>query len=67
MTDKDTGPIKFPNQTTLYINVTELTQNQRHELFKYAMSLPGFTGFVKDQDYNNNRLHYAFYYYDEQF
>ena len=61
---KYTGPIKFPNKTTLCINVTDLTQDQRYELFRYAMSLPEFTGFVKYQDYVNNQTHCAFYYYE---
>jgi hypothetical protein len=60
MTDKDTVPKKQSNQITKKVNVTDLTLNQRHQLFRNAMNQIGFNGFIKYQDNANNQTHYAF-------
>jgi len=62
MTSKNITLVNQPNQTTWCINVTDLTSNQRHQVFKDAINQNGFTGFIKYQGKNNNQTHYAFIY-----
>ena len=47
-------------RATRQINVTDLTPNQRRELFKNCFGQDGFTGFIKHKE--NKQTYYTFKY-----
>ncbi len=63
MVCQKTNP-KAANQADLpavrQINVTEMTLNQRRELFKNYLNQDGFTGFIKNKQ--NKQTYYIFKY-----
>jgi hypothetical protein len=51
---------KPTNQTSIRINVSDLTLDQRKKIFTDAMNQTGFTGFIEHQD--KNQTYYIFTY-----
>jgi hypothetical protein len=49
-------------QITKRINVTEMTQSQKHELLACGLCQTGFAAFIKDKA--NNQIYFVFLYHD---
>jgi hypothetical protein len=54
-------PSQTQTTTTKHINVTNLTQKQRQQVFESFMSQDDFIGFVKNQ--HDRQTEYVFHYF----